>query len=200
MMIRTFGAAALLSIAAIAPPEPAAAQDALSGALLGGAAGALIGGAATGRDNAARSDCRGDDGETDTAPSLVVAVITLTTDRSRPQHTCDKERPETFDRDSQPSRVPNDPAARTNVDENAYPGLTAGVRSAAEPALRRMPSTTRVEAPPPAQEGHAGQVQHPRLIQRCPERGLLAVQASNACRARYKCRARGIRQGDYSDA
>ncbi len=49
MMIRTFGAAALLSIAAIAPPEPAAAQDPLSGALLGGAAGALIGGAATGR-------------------------------------------------------------------------------------------------------------------------------------------------------
>lgn len=49
MMIRTIGAVALLSIAAIVPPEPAAAQDALSGALLGGAAtgragGALVGG------------------------------------------------------------------------------------------------------------------------------------------------------------
>ena len=49
MMIRMFGAAALLSIAAIVPPGPAAAQDPLSGALLGGTAGALIGGAATGR-------------------------------------------------------------------------------------------------------------------------------------------------------
>ena len=48
-MIRILGAAALISLAAIMPPAPAAAQDALSGALLGGAAGALIGGAATGR-------------------------------------------------------------------------------------------------------------------------------------------------------
>lgn len=48
-MIRTLGAAALISLAAIMPHEPAAAQDALGGALLGGAAGALIGGAATGR-------------------------------------------------------------------------------------------------------------------------------------------------------
>jgi uncharacterized protein YcfJ len=48
-MIRTLGAAALVSLIAIAPPEPATAQEALGGALLGGAAGALIGGAATGR-------------------------------------------------------------------------------------------------------------------------------------------------------
>jgi uncharacterized protein YcfJ len=48
-MIRTLGAAALISVVAILPPEPAAAQDPLSGALLGGAAGAIIGGAATGR-------------------------------------------------------------------------------------------------------------------------------------------------------
>ena len=48
-MIRTLGAAALISLAGIVPHEPAAAQDALGGALLGGAAGALIGGAATGR-------------------------------------------------------------------------------------------------------------------------------------------------------
>ena len=48
-MIRTLGAVASLSLAAIVPPAPAAAQDALGGALLGGAAGALIGGAATGR-------------------------------------------------------------------------------------------------------------------------------------------------------
>lgn len=48
-MIRTLGAVALVSFVAMTPPEPAAAQDALGGALLGGAAGALIGGAATGR-------------------------------------------------------------------------------------------------------------------------------------------------------
>lgn len=47
-MIRTFGAVALVSLAALTP-LPAAAQDALSGGLLGGAAGAIIGGAVTGR-------------------------------------------------------------------------------------------------------------------------------------------------------
>ena len=42
-------AVALTVIVAAIPAEPAAAQDALGGALLGGAAGAIIGGAATGR-------------------------------------------------------------------------------------------------------------------------------------------------------
>jgi len=43
-------ALALLTLApAVLPVQPAAAQDALGGALLGGAAGAVIGGAATGR-------------------------------------------------------------------------------------------------------------------------------------------------------
>jgi uncharacterized membrane protein len=47
-MIRTIGAAALLSLAAVMPPHEAAAQDPF--AVLGGAAaGAVIGGAATGR-------------------------------------------------------------------------------------------------------------------------------------------------------
>lgn len=48
-MMRSLGAVALLSLVAITPPQPAAAQDPLTGALLGGAAGAIIGGAATGR-------------------------------------------------------------------------------------------------------------------------------------------------------
>jgi hypothetical protein len=48
-MIRTTGAAALLSLAFIMPPQQVQAQDVLGGALLGGAAGAIIGGAATGR-------------------------------------------------------------------------------------------------------------------------------------------------------
>ena len=49
-MRRTLTAAvALTVIVAAFPAEPAAAQDALGGALLGGAAGAIIGGAATGR-------------------------------------------------------------------------------------------------------------------------------------------------------
>jgi hypothetical protein len=39
----------LTMIAIVIPMQPAAAQDALGGALLGGAAGAIIGGAATGR-------------------------------------------------------------------------------------------------------------------------------------------------------
>jgi hypothetical protein len=42
-------AVALTVIVAAIPAEPAAAQDALGGALLGGVAGAIIGGAATGR-------------------------------------------------------------------------------------------------------------------------------------------------------
>jgi outer membrane lipoprotein SlyB len=48
-MIRTIAAAALLSLASVMPVQQAQAQDALGGALLGGAAGAIIGGAATGR-------------------------------------------------------------------------------------------------------------------------------------------------------
>jgi len=43
------GALILSVIATSVPVPPAAAQDALGGALLGGAAGAIIGGAATGR-------------------------------------------------------------------------------------------------------------------------------------------------------
>ena len=42
-------ALALAVVMTCIPPQPAAAQDALGGALLGGAAGAIIGGAATGR-------------------------------------------------------------------------------------------------------------------------------------------------------
>ena len=42
-------ALALATVVAAIPLQPAAAQDALGGALLGGAAGAIIGGAATGR-------------------------------------------------------------------------------------------------------------------------------------------------------
>jgi len=49
-MKRMIAAAAFLALAATAiPVQPAAAQDPLGGALLGGAAGAIIGGAATGR-------------------------------------------------------------------------------------------------------------------------------------------------------
>jgi len=50
-MKRILRAATLLALltAATVPVQPAAAQDALGGALLGGAAGAIIGGAATGR-------------------------------------------------------------------------------------------------------------------------------------------------------
>ncbi|MBK5961995.1 hypothetical protein CCR97_27920 [Rhodoplanes elegans] len=47
-MLKTLGAAALVALT-LAPSGPAAAQDALTGGLLGGAAGAIIGGAATGR-------------------------------------------------------------------------------------------------------------------------------------------------------
>ena len=42
-------ALALAMIVTAVPQQPVAAQDALGGALLGGAAGAIIGGAATGR-------------------------------------------------------------------------------------------------------------------------------------------------------
>lgn len=53
-MIRTFGAAALLALATIMPVQDAAAQqDALGGAILGGAAGAILGGAITGRGRGA---------------------------------------------------------------------------------------------------------------------------------------------------
>jgi uncharacterized protein YcfJ len=47
-MIRPIAAVSLLALAAIAP-QPAAAQDALGGAIVGGAVGGIIGGAATGR-------------------------------------------------------------------------------------------------------------------------------------------------------
>lgn len=48
-MKRVVTAAGLLALATTLAPQPAAAQDPLGGALLGGAAGAIIGGAATGR-------------------------------------------------------------------------------------------------------------------------------------------------------
>jgi len=48
-MKRIVAAASLLALATTVAPQPAAAQDVLGGALLGGAAGAVIGGAATGR-------------------------------------------------------------------------------------------------------------------------------------------------------
>ncbi|EJW11298.1 putative exported Uncharacterized protein [Rhodovulum sp. PH10] len=48
-MVRSLGAAALISLAALMPAGPAAAQDPLAGGIIGGAAGAIIGGAVTGR-------------------------------------------------------------------------------------------------------------------------------------------------------
>lgn len=51
-MLVKFAAAALVA-ATLTQVQPAAAQDALGGALLGGAAGAIIGGAATGRGEGA---------------------------------------------------------------------------------------------------------------------------------------------------
>ncbi len=48
-MIRILAATLLIGLAAVMPEKAASAQDALGGALLGGAAGAIIGGAATGR-------------------------------------------------------------------------------------------------------------------------------------------------------
>ena len=47
-MVRIIGAAALLALTA-AMPQPALAQDAIGGAIVGGALGGIIGGAATGR-------------------------------------------------------------------------------------------------------------------------------------------------------
>ena len=52
-MMRTFGAAAMLALATVMPVQEAASQDALGGAILGGAAGAILGGAITGRGSGA---------------------------------------------------------------------------------------------------------------------------------------------------
>ncbi len=52
-MVRTIGAAALLTVALAMPAQEAAAQDPIGGAILGGAAGAIIGGAAGGGRGAA---------------------------------------------------------------------------------------------------------------------------------------------------
>lgn len=52
-MMRTFGAAAMLVLATVMPVQDAASQDALGGAILGGAAGAILGGAITGRGSGA---------------------------------------------------------------------------------------------------------------------------------------------------
>ena len=52
-MMRTFGAAALLALATVMPVQEAASQDALGGAIFGGAAGAILGGAITGRGSGA---------------------------------------------------------------------------------------------------------------------------------------------------
>jgi hypothetical protein len=51
-MIRTLTATAMLSLACAMPVQQAAAQDALGGAIFGGAAGALLGGAIGGRGGA----------------------------------------------------------------------------------------------------------------------------------------------------
>jgi len=51
-MFRTFAAASLLTIACAMPLQQAAAQDAIGGAIFGGAAGALLGGALGGRGGA----------------------------------------------------------------------------------------------------------------------------------------------------
>jgi hypothetical protein len=52
-MYRSLGAAALLTIAIAAPVQDAAAQDAVGGAILGGAAGAILGGVMGGGRGAA---------------------------------------------------------------------------------------------------------------------------------------------------
>jgi len=52
-MYRILGAAALLSVAVLAPVHDAAAQDPVGGAILGGAAGAILGGAMGGGRGAA---------------------------------------------------------------------------------------------------------------------------------------------------
>ena len=51
-MLKTFAAAAMLTLACAAPLQQAAAQDAIGGAIFGGAAGALLGGALGGRGGA----------------------------------------------------------------------------------------------------------------------------------------------------
>lgn len=51
-MIRSFGIAALLTVAVAMPAHEAVAQDILGGALLGGAAGAVVGGAIGGGSGA----------------------------------------------------------------------------------------------------------------------------------------------------
>ena len=52
-MLRKLGIAALLALASVMPAQEAAAQDALGGAIFGGAAGALFGGALGGGRGAA---------------------------------------------------------------------------------------------------------------------------------------------------
>jgi outer membrane lipoprotein SlyB len=52
-MLRTFGAAAMLALATVMPVHDARSQDAIGGAILGGAAGAILGGALTGRGSGA---------------------------------------------------------------------------------------------------------------------------------------------------
>ena len=51
-MIRTFAAATMLTLACAVPLQQAAAQDAVGGAIFGGAAGAILGGALGGRGGA----------------------------------------------------------------------------------------------------------------------------------------------------
>src|SRR5947209_17471813 len=51
-MIRTVAATSLLALACAMPLQQAAAQDAIGGAIVGGAAGALLGGAIGGRGGA----------------------------------------------------------------------------------------------------------------------------------------------------
>src|SRR4051812_7815705 len=52
LMFRTLTATTLLAVACILPAQQAAAQDAIGGAIFGGAAGALLGGAIGGRGGA----------------------------------------------------------------------------------------------------------------------------------------------------
>src|SRR4051794_31567225 len=52
IMFRNLAAASLLTLAGIMPMQQAAAQDAIGGAIFGGAAGALLGGAIGGRGGA----------------------------------------------------------------------------------------------------------------------------------------------------
>src|SRR6185295_4058799 len=51
-MVRTLVAASLLTLACVMPVQQAAAQDAIGGAIFGGAAGAILGGAIGGRGGA----------------------------------------------------------------------------------------------------------------------------------------------------